>query len=245
MQSVAQEDRSCETQLSLLGAHVYVADVIDWACRTRESKDFSDSLSSEERARAAGFVFGHHRARYLASHTYLRARLSTHFGEILRGDAFDAGVFGKPRFSSRAASLVQGHFSLSHCEDFAAVACMHSGEVGVDIELQRPIPDATALAATLFTVAENAQLAQVPAGPARDNAFLHGWTRKEACLKALGTGLSLEARAVDAGLTPDTHALSVIWNSQPIALEVASFLCGDCVIGAVARVLTPDFRLNA
>jgi 4'-phosphopantetheinyl transferase len=35
---------------------------------------------------------------------------------------------------------------------------------------------------------------------ARDHAFLVGWTRKEAFLKALGLGISVDLRTVDAGL---------------------------------------------
>jgi len=35
---------------------------------------------------------------------------------------------------------------------------------------------------------------------ARSRAFLVGWTRKEACLKAVGAGLLLDTRTFEAGL---------------------------------------------
>ena len=73
--------------------------------------------------------------------------------------------------------------------------------IGVDVELQRAVPDALALAARNFTPAEYADLRSLE-GPERDVAFLRCWTRKEACLKAIGCGLSIEPRLVEVGQTP-------------------------------------------
>ena len=59
--------------------------------------------------------------------------------------------------------------------------------------------DVSALAAMNFTRAEQAELAMAPQDM-RDRMFLSGWTRKEACLKALGSGLSIAPSTFECGL---------------------------------------------
>ncbi|MFI6656911.1 4'-phosphopantetheinyl transferase family protein [Streptomyces sp. NPDC050523] len=78
--------------------------------------------------------------------------------------------------------------SLSHTTGCAALAVCE-GPVGVDVEEQRPLSTGTLTASTL-TPAEAEHLAGVPAGPTRDAAYLRCWTRKEAVLKAVGTGIT-------------------------------------------------------
>ena len=57
----------------------------------------------------------------------------------------------------------------------------------------------TALARRHFTRGEIEQWEQT-SGPDRARVFLQGWTRKEACLKALGSGLSLPPGRIEVGL---------------------------------------------
>jgi 4'-phosphopantetheinyl transferase len=66
----------------------------------------------------------------------------------------------------------------------------------------RPSPEAERLAATLFTREECDGLS---ASADRDLAFLRCWTRKEAVLKAVGRGLSIETAAFNTGATPGTR----------------------------------------
>lgn len=77
-------------------------------------------------------------------------------------------------------------FSLSHAAGLSVLACAPRGRIGVDVA---PLHDA-ALAAQLddsfFTAAEQQALAQ------RRYTPLQLWTRKEAVLKAAGTGLLLD-----------------------------------------------------
>jgi len=61
-------------------------------------------------------------------------------------------------------------------------------EVGVDIELLRPIPEHAAIAERFFPPSEAEALAAVPEAK-RERDFFRRWTRIEAMLKARGTGL--------------------------------------------------------
>lgn len=151
------------------------------------------SLDAQERARAARFVFEDDRRRYQAAHAAMRALLAQAAGlgepSTLR---FAHNDFGKP-------SLVDApgcHFSLSHCGDAALLAVDAHAPVGVDVELDRAMNDIDAMAQAHFTYAERGAL-QSANHEARVSAFLRTWTRKEACLKAIGTGLSVDPRQLE------------------------------------------------
>jgi 4'-phosphopantetheinyl transferase len=81
----------------------------------------------------------------------------------------------------------------------AMVAVSIGREVGIDIERIRPDIDIAGLAKMCFTQREIAALAQVPQAD-RVAAFFSCWTRKEALLKAQGTGLMRPPNEVEVGL---------------------------------------------
>jgi len=90
------------------------------------------------------------------------------------------GEYGKP--------FVGGiHFNMSHTEGVMILA-VSQGEIGVDVETPSPGRDIRGLVNRYFTRVEREQFAALP--PAlQAEAFLRGWTCKEAVLKALGTGV--------------------------------------------------------
>jgi len=90
-------------------------------------------------------------------------------------------------------------FNLSHSENLAMIAVARGIEMGIDVEFVRPIPDARRIAERYLSTEERAVLDKLPAAewPA---AFYTVWTRKEACLKAVGTGLSYPLDQIDVGL---------------------------------------------
>lgn len=93
------------------------------------------------------------------------------------------------------------HVSLSHSGSLAAVALTTAGLAGVDIERVHDLARPDQLARTTLSDEEYAEWLSVPA-PWRTVAVFRAWTRKEAVLKALGTGLSGGLRSVSAPLSP-------------------------------------------
>jgi 4'-phosphopantetheinyl transferase len=134
------------------------------------------SLSEAEWERARRFVFKRDRDRFIAAHAALREVLSSQCGIPASMLEFAVGPFGKPGLVDQNGL----RFNLSHSESLALIAVCDDAEVGADLELLRPMPDAEALAETYFTPAERRALADLPA-EARERAFLCCWTRKEAC----------------------------------------------------------------
>jgi len=94
-------------------------------------------------------------------------------------------------------------------------------------ERLRPITEAERIVASFFTAAEQEAFAAIPS-PERAEAFLRGWTRKEAVLKGLGMGISgLAARhetgfgtsSLTEGFTPVEPVSRVdrwmMWEAAP------------------------------
>ncbi|RAG86586.1 4-phosphopantetheinyl transferase [Streptacidiphilus pinicola] len=109
----------------------------------------------------------------------------------LRFDREPCPCCGAPHGRPRLASSVVGsepEFSLSHGGDLVLIGLAPAGRpIGVDVER---LPRADTVRETMTTLhpAEQAELAAAPGGPSPEG-FARIWTRKEAYLKALGTGL--------------------------------------------------------
>ena len=112
--------------------------------------------------------------------------LGGYVGAAPQAIAFAYGPFGKP---SLAAPVGRGpiHFNLAHCDEVALFAVTGAGDVGVDVERIRAIPDWEDIAAACFPDSERGWLRSLPEGE-RAAAFMGCWTQLEAKLKALGWG---------------------------------------------------------
>jgi len=185
-------------------------------------------LSTHERTRAARFVFAADRRRYVAAHHALRALLGARIGVDPASVALVDDDFGKPRLRDAAT----WGFNLSHSADVALVGFAQGLEVGVDVEVVRHLPDAVDLARHHFTEAERRDWMNAPAMQ-RDLMFLLAWTRKEACLKAIGSGLNVALDTVDAGARFEQRSVSIAHDGAAHAVQVCSF---EPISGVVASL---------
>jgi 4'-phosphopantetheinyl transferase len=161
-------------------------------------------LSIDERERAARFVFPRDRNCFVAGRAFLRLLLAQYLATDAASLRFRYGPHGKPALADDRSGL---SFNLAHTDSLAVCALARHGDVGVDVERVRPIPDAEGVAHSFVSPREAAELASVPE-PARHRAFFNAWTRKEAFLKALGDGLARPLDSFDVTLKPgDTPRL--------------------------------------
>jgi 4'-phosphopantetheinyl transferase len=192
-------------------------------------------LSTGELDRAARFVFERDRHRYVVAHIALRLRLAMHTGLLPEQINYLEGPFGKPALQGKEWCS----FNMSHSEDVAWIALADDAaidsEIGVDVEMLRPMDDALPLARQNFSTAEIAELLATPADQ-QSLAFLLGWTRKEACLKAIGSGLSIAPNIFTVGLTTAPCSTVIDTPQGPRRVHVESIRHGDDVVGALARV---------
>ena len=149
-------------------------------------------LSEEERDRAARFQFERDRRRFILSHGILRGLLGCFEQRHPADIRYSMGPQGKPGLARvdpvAAESLTR--FNMAHSGNLAVFAFMAGCEMGADIEEIRDIPEIHELAQRVFAPEETRDLEGLPEEQRRAG-FFRCWTRKEACVKAVGGGLSL------------------------------------------------------
>ena len=193
-------------------------------------------LTPEEHERANRFYFEHGRRRFRAARSALRVLLGMQLGIAPEALQLDTGEYGKP-FVVQAPGC---EFNLSHSDELALVGIATDGRVtggiGVDVEVTRTLSDAEALAVRHFSADE---LAAVRAGDSvgRNQAFLRVWTRKEACIKAVGSGLSIAPETFEAGAERGRREARLVLAGRAMSVEVQSLPLAKDEFAAVARVL--------
>lgn len=146
------------------------------------------SLPEDEVQRANRFRFARHRHTFCVAHTLMRLVLGRRIGCRPDKVKYEYGPAGKP-------ALVEGPaFNLSHTDTAILFGVTDGGSLGVDIERRKDVSDLDALAQRCFSESEFARY-QSSHPDQRINSFYRVWTRKEAFIKAIGGGLSIDLQA--------------------------------------------------
>lgn len=147
----------------------------------------------------------------------LLLKLIDHFGISLTLDDLQYSKYHRPYFSG------DFDFSISHSGNRVICCGTSSGKVGVDIELIKPVD---LNQEDYFTTAEQQKIraAQNP-----DTEFFNYWVRKEAVLKALGTGVYTPLLEIDVS------ADEVVYRNEtfyllPLNIDSAYAGCIACDI---------------
>lgn len=153
-------------------------------------------LCARERERAGRYKTEALRHRYTVAHGSLRIILRDLYGVPIDEQEFSENEFGKPSLRC----VPQLHFSISYSAGYALIGVSKEGEIGVDIEAVRSIPDADDLAKLHYTQSERAEI-QVnrPSEIELSRRFLGIWVKKEACVKASGRGLDIPLDQLECG----------------------------------------------
>ena len=181
--------------------HVFCAS-LDQPCP--EMERFAESLSKDERQRAARFHFERDKNRFVTGRGILREILGWLLGAEPCELVFSQGFHGKPRLAKPVAGSFL-HFNRAHCDSLAVYAISPTSEVGIDLEGIRPVLETEDIVARFFSERERAQWLSLPSG-GRAEAFFNCWTRKEAYLKATGEGIAHSLPQVEVSLAPGRAA---------------------------------------
>jgi 4'-phosphopantetheinyl transferase len=165
--------------------------VVWWAAPVApaDAPGLAAMLDEHERGRLGRFRRPADQARYLAAHALVRLVLADTVGTPAAALAFDrtcrcGAQHGKPVLPGGPG------FSLTHAGDLVGVAVHAGGDVGLDVEQVRELADLPAMVAHVCSPQESAADAET---------FFTLWTRKEALLKAVGTGLATPMSAITLG----------------------------------------------
>ena len=109
---------------------------------------------------------------------------------------FEASPAGKPYLAGNDSIA----FNLSHSRSYSLIALSLGGEIGCDVEDRfRDDDDVDELGAVVLHPVEQQEMLRL-AAPQRQEAFKRYWVRKEAALKAAGSGFLKDPRTVIVGL---------------------------------------------
>jgi 4'-phosphopantetheinyl transferase len=143
-------------------------------------------LDARELTDACARVKPRDRARLIVARAARRQILARHLDIDPAEVTYRVDRWGRPGLDPRHDSSLR--FSSARSGHRAVLATTHARSVGIDLELLRPIPEATAIASAWFDAATFGQLVnEAVAGD--DRGFLSRWTALEATLKATGRGL--------------------------------------------------------
>ena len=170
-------------------------------------------LSPDEAARADRFHFARDRQRFVGARGLLRELLGCYVDVDPSALLFAYGPRGKPYLAADSRPD-RVRFNVSHSGGLALLAFARERELGVDLELERPVPEAESIAERYFSPREGAELGRLPPAE-RPRAFFRCWTRKEAFIKATGDGLSRPLDAFDVTLAPREPARLLRVEGEP------------------------------
>lgn len=158
-------------------------------------------LSPAEMSRAKRLLRPDDGRRFLVGRATLRQLLGCYLD--IEPDRLELSSLpqGKPVLTTPGLS-----FNLSHSADLALLAIARSFPVGVDLEQLRPELDWSPLARRYFSPGEQQALRDLPPEH-RTEAFFAIWTRKEAWLKAIGSGFHLPLDTFEVSAPPAPAAL--------------------------------------
>ena len=156
-------------------------------------------LSEREQAKAARFHRVEDRQSSISARGALRILLSGYIGIPAADIQFAYSENGKPHVADSEVA-----FNISHSSEWVVLAFGRNRQIGVDVEKIKWTMDVEAIAARFFAPEEKALVEQ---SADKHTTFFQIWARKEAYVKACGSGLFQElssfAVPIAEGTLPD------------------------------------------
>jgi 4'-phosphopantetheinyl transferase len=174
-----------------------------WLCDLDRARPnvavLSQTLSTNEIARAERFGTARLRERWIAGRATLRSLLGRALGLDPAEVRLRRGVRGRPELDGEHSV----DFNVSHTGDTALIAIATGTQdgmrIGIDIERDDRQVNADGLARKFLTERERTEIAPLDIAGRRQR-FLRLWTCKEAMSKATGDALSAPFRQMDVAL---------------------------------------------
>lgn len=181
------QNHSGKTEYASAKTEVFFAETVNFDSWFSNLKNY---ISNDEKLRADKFYSDTDRKTYVLCHAILRiilsARLNIHPLEI----PFIKGSNNKPGLPDN-----QAFFNISHTREAFAIAFSKDFNVGIDLEKIKHNLDIRSIIKSYFSIKEQNC---IHSSKSEEMAtFFKLWTRKEALLKAIGTGITVNLNRVD------------------------------------------------
>ncbi len=132
---------------------------------------------------------------------------------------------GKPRIRVNKRR-VSWQFNMSHSQPYGLLALVNGLKVGVDIEVRKPRDDFDAMARVVFTTPERRCLVGLSDKQKRCQ-FYRMWCIKEALIKGIGKGFSINPHTIEIPETMLKGAKSGLWQTADQNGNISSWRMAD------------------
>ena len=224
-----------EGSLALGGGSVHV-----WRCGLQPPGNARDlekrlPLDSAELERVARYRRPLDGVKFALGRSFMKRTLARYLGIPVASLTLDVDPNGKPHIAPDLPGSDLS-FNLSHSGELALLAVSQGIPLGIDLEHIHPIDRLERLIARCMTREESHSLRSSSDQELLDG-FFRLWTRKEAFLKGLGSGLSRDP-AHTSVLHPDRPALlpedSGPSEPLPVGWSIIDLEPADGYVGALA-----------
>jgi 4'-phosphopantetheinyl transferase len=157
------------------------------------------TFSDDELARVVRLRTEQLRTEFIVAHGFLREMLGSYLAVDPASIVFWGERYEKPSVMSPAGAEI--NFSLSRSGGKILYAFARGRKVGVDVEKIDPEKCDATVAHTIFTHQELGEWRSLPEH-LRVRGFFCGWVRKEAFVKAVGRGMSLDLKSFTVSIDP-------------------------------------------
>lgn len=164
-----------------------------------EIENFRKSLDPVDSENANRFIRDSDKNRSILSKYFLRKFLSHYLKTDFNELKISFTKFGKPYLNNNNLK-----FNYSHSGDLILFAFCYYNEVGIDTEEIRDIPEFDELSQNYFSQYELSYYRKLTNQEAKKKFFYKIWTRKEALLKAVGSGITIDLKSFSV-LNADTN----------------------------------------
>lgn len=159
-------------------------------------------LSEDEKERANRFRFYKDKQCYVVTRGVLRLLSAQYLNNNPKDIIFNYEAFGKPLYKEETNLK----FNVSHSGNRALIGFVKNHPLGVDIEKIKNDFDIFEVAENYFSKSEIESLHNIPKEE-QYKGFFRCWTRKEAFIKAKGSGLSFPLDTFSVSIDSDTDAI--------------------------------------
>lgn len=168
-------------------------------------------LSEDELQRVEKIKKEEDKQLYISCRAFLRKILARYLEMKPQDIEFEYGKHGKP--SLKGIADIQ--FSLSHTRELFLLGFARESAVGVDVEYMEREIDIEKLSSYVFSNKELDKFI-IADKKLQQELFMNAWTRKEAILKAKGSGLTFPMKEVEVSFLKEekTQVLSTPWGKN-------------------------------
>lgn len=196
-------------------------------------------LNEEEQMRRRQYPLPGPRRRFALCRAALRAILCRQLGCSNERLSFGSSDHGKP-FALVDEEPAAVSFNLSHSGKHGLIALAPHGRLGVDVEECVPRRDFDELSEAVFGPHEQSALARVH-GRDRVQLFFRLWTIKEALVKALGLGFTLDVSQFEVPQALHQEKMSIFRFPQlPEVRWRVEYIGNEDFSAAIAHELVPS-----